>query len=134
MEGRTTPAHTHGRRDRQATYTAKIILRYLCDTYKHKAYFMGISTRNSMGLTQIPAMWNYDEDDTYITFKHLRLIMQWYEQVDKKTSLSAMIFDIKRSGCQYIFYITTNSSGHEHHFRIDNDEVIDLGVHNFWMS
>ncbi len=80
-------------------------------------------------------MFNYEEIDKYITLKDLCLIMKWFEECDEKTNGDYMVSSIDRKDNEYIFNLTIAQHGYSKKFKIENGEVVDLGIEGFvWMS
>ena len=82
-------------------------------------------------------MFNFADIDKYIPLGHLALIMNWYSEVDKRTSPSVMLERIERvepGGNEYVFHLSTANAGHSERFRIEDGQVVYVGIDSVWMS
>ncbi|MGI4735554.1 MAG: hypothetical protein ACRYG7_10285 [Janthinobacterium lividum] len=79
-------------------------------------------------------MFNYAEIDKYITFAHLQLLLRYLETHRVREHTSDMLHSIDRAGDEYTLHVTDAGSGYQHKFRIEGEEVVDLGISGFWMS
>jgi len=79
-------------------------------------------------------MFNHAFIDKYITFEHLQLLMGYFASHSMRERPSDMLHSIERQGNEYILHVTDAASGYSHRFRIENQQVIDLGIDRLWMS